>query len=163
MLVKRTAGGDAPAPPLSPVVVQRCSPAEADLWARTVAKGFGGDVEVSEENVLVLSSLVSQPNTTSILAWVDGQEAGGGALSVHDRVGVFYGASTLARFRRRGVQSAVIHAILAEALQAECDLVYTLTVPGSASQRNAERQGFAVAYTRFAVVEPPRTPAGGDR
>jgi hypothetical protein len=29
-----------------------------------------------------------------------------------------------------------------------CDLAMIVTVPGSGSQRNAEREGFRVAYTR---------------
>jgi hypothetical protein len=37
-------------------------------------------------------------------------------------------------------------------LFADLDLVFSLTQPGSVSQRNLERQGFTVAYTRFTMV-----------
>jgi hypothetical protein len=46
------------------------------------------------------------------------------------------------------VQTALIRARLAFAAAAGCDLAAVNTVPGSVSQRNAERQGFRVVYTR---------------
>jgi len=96
-----------------------------------------------------------QPATRCVLAWVDGRPAGGGALSVHDGVAAIYGASTVPSFRRLGVQSAVIRALINYAVEAECDLAYTLTRPGSVSQRNLERQGFRVAYTRSTLTHEP--------
>jgi len=82
---------------------------------------------------------------------VEGKPAGGGALSVHENVAAMYGASTIPAFRRRGVQSAVIQSLVAEAIDARCDLVYTLTEPGSVSNRTLERQDFRLAYTRVNV------------
>jgi GNAT superfamily N-acetyltransferase len=72
---------------------------------------------------------------------------------MHDGVAALYGASTLPSFRRRGVQKAVILALLARAVEGGCDVAYTLTKPGSVSQRNVERQLFSVAYTRAMMVK----------
>ncbi len=102
----------------------------------------------------MLRDLVLRPTTKCVLAWVGGRPAGGGALSIHDGVAAIFGASTLPSFRRLGVQSAVIRALITYALEADCDVAYTLTRPGSVSQRNVERQGFRVAYTRCSLVRP---------
>jgi len=80
------------------------------------------------------------------------EPVGGGALAVHEGVAAFYGASTLPLFRRRGVQKSIISALLQNAVEAGCDIAYTLTSPGSSSQRNVERQFFRVVYTRCTVV-----------
>jgi hypothetical protein len=133
----------------SGVSVQRCLGNEAELWARTVADGFSESIGASRENLEVLISLEQRRNTTAVLAWVDGAPAGGGALATHDNIGVVYGASTLSRFRRKGVQSEIIRSLVSFAAQAECEFVYSLTAPGSTSQHNLERQDFRVGYTRF--------------
>jgi hypothetical protein len=152
VLVRKIRFIETPPAGSSPINTQRCLPSDADLWARTVAQGFGGDLERSDENVAVLRDLFLQPNTKGALAWVDGRPAGGGALTVHDGVAAIFGASTVPSFRRLGVQSAVIRALINLAVEAECDIAYTLTRPGSASQRNVERQGFRVAYTRCTMT-----------
>jgi GNAT superfamily N-acetyltransferase len=133
----------------SGVSVQRCLSNEAELWAKTVAEGFSKAVVASSENLRVLMSLEQRRNTTAVLAWVDGSPAGGGALATHDNIGVMYGASTLPRFRRKGVQSEIIRSLVRFAAQAGCEFIYSLTAPGSISQHNLERQDFRVGYTRF--------------
>jgi hypothetical protein len=152
VLVRRIRAIETPLTGASTISAQLCVPSDADLWARTVALGFGGDLDQSSENVAVLRDLFLQPNTKGILAWVDGRPAGGGALTVHDGIAAIFGASTVPSFRRLGVQSAVIRALINLAVEAECDIAYTLTRPGSASQRNVERQGFRVAYTRCTMT-----------
>jgi hypothetical protein len=134
------------------ITIQSCEATEDDLWARTIVSGFGEDMLQVEQNIEVLKSLVRKPDTTSVLAWYDGRPAGGGAMSTHDGVAALYGASTLPGMRRLGVQTAVLRFLLGRALDVGCDLAYTLTHPGSASQHNLERQGFRVAYTRTLVV-----------
>ena len=58
------------------------------------------------------------------------------------------GQSTAPHLRKKGVQAALIRAGLATAAKAGCDWAVTCTLPGSTSQRNFERQGFRVVYTR---------------
>ncbi|MEW6509491.1 MAG: GNAT family N-acetyltransferase [Bacteroidota bacterium] len=145
-------------PPSNSVSVQKCGPGEADVWTRTVAQGFAEDIVVPDENASVLKSLFLRSDSTCLLAWLEGRPVGGGALAVHEGVAAFYGASTLPSFRRRGVQKAIIQALLAQAVEEGCDVAYTLTVPGSISQRNVERQLFRVVYTRAMMVKeiPPK-------
>ncbi len=152
MMVRRIRVVESTVPPGSGISVQFSGAEDAELWARTIAVGFGDQQVQTPENLAVLRSILSQPATKCVLAWVDGRPAGGGALSLHDGVAAIYGASTVPSFRRLGVQSAVIRALMNYAVEAECDLAYTLTRPGSVSQRNLERQGFRVAYTRSTLL-----------
>jgi hypothetical protein len=71
---------------------------------------------------------------------------------IRKRLAVLGGASTLPTFRRRGLQTALQHARLKLAARDGCDLAMTITQPGSTSQRNAERRGFCVAYTRCKLI-----------
>jgi len=154
MLVRKIRMMEIPPSGQSAISVQLSAPEEADLWAKTVALGFGEDLAQASENVSALRDLVVRPTTKCVLAWVEGRPAGGGALSIHEGVAAIYGASTVPSFRRLGVQSAIIRSLITYALEAECDIAYTLTRPGSVSQRNVERQGFRVAYTRCTMVGP---------
>jgi GNAT superfamily N-acetyltransferase len=86
------------------------------------------------------------------LAHADGQVAGGGGLFIGGGVGILCGAATLARFRRQGVQAALLGRRLADAAAAGCDLAVVTTAPGSKSQQNAQRQGFALLYARAVLV-----------
>ena len=150
MLVRRLAP-PVPTIPSGDCVVRPCTSSEGELWARTILQGFSGQMAVTEDNVENLLSLFHQPGSVCLLALVKGEPAGGGALSVHEKVAAMYGASTIPAFRRRGVQSAVIQALVADSIDEGCDVAYTLTDPGSTSHRNLERQEFRVAYTRVNV------------
>jgi GNAT superfamily N-acetyltransferase len=61
---------------------------------------------------------------------------------------VLAGASTIPSARRQGAQRALLAARLGYARETGCDLAMMCAEPGSASQRNGERQGFRIAYTR---------------
>ena len=62
------------------------------------------------------------------------------------------GAATLPAFRRRGVQSALLSARLAEARAANCDLTVVTVEPGSRSQANVQRRGFVPLYSRLVMA-----------
>jgi ribosomal protein S18 acetylase RimI-like enzyme len=82
------------------------------------------------------------------LARLDGAPAGAALLAIDDDLGYLANASTLPEYRRRGVQTALIAARIADARAAGCDLVSSQAEFGSASQRNLERAGLRVAYTK---------------
>jgi GNAT superfamily N-acetyltransferase len=87
--------------------------------------------------------------TSCFLAELDGQPVAAGGLSIAEGTALLAGASTLPAARRHGAQRALLQARLRFAAEQGCDLVMIGAQPGSASQRNAERQGFRVAYTRI--------------
>jgi len=71
-----------------------------------------------------------------------------GALIIHEGVALFGGAATVPELRRCGLQSALLYERMRYAAEQKCDLAMMVAEAGSNSQRNAERKGFRVAYTR---------------
>jgi predicted acetyltransferase len=65
---------------------------------------------------------------------------------------ILFADSTAARYRRRGFHRELIAVRLREARTQGCDLAAASVSPGSASQRNYERAGFQVAYTKVLLV-----------
>jgi hypothetical protein len=70
-------------------------------------------------------------------------------LAIHDGVAHLAGASTIPAGRKQGAQLALLDARLRYAAEQGCDLALMGAAPGSGSQRNAERHGFRIAYTRI--------------
>jgi hypothetical protein len=68
-------------------------------------------------------------------------------------VAEFGGASTRPIFRRRGIQTTLLRARLAAAKGQGCDVVIVVTTPGTESQRNVDRVGFSLAYTKAVMVK----------
>lgn len=121
---------------------------EDDLWARVVSLGF---IPVEEPEPMMLEITVTMFHSESsvpFLVEIDNQPAGGGGLFMSNGIADCYGHATLMNFRGRGAQTALIQASLAHAKKNNCELVMATTMPGTSSQRNFERQGFRVAYTR---------------
>ena len=134
--------------PTSKVRVRRAGQDEAESYSILVTKSFFENVEIPQGLLDVFLSCFHAERAFFFLAEVDGVAAGGGMMSVHQRVASLGGAGTLPEFRNRGVQQALLLARLAAAAESGCDLAMVATGPGSGSQRNVERQGFRVVYTR---------------
>ena len=86
--------------------------------------------------------------TECFLAELEGRPIAAGAISIREGVALMAGASTIPEWRGRGAQNALFSARLRRAAAQGADLAMIVAQPGSASQRNAERQGFRIAYTR---------------
>jgi len=86
------------------------------------------------------------------LATSDGIPAGGGSMRMADGIAQLTGAATAPAFRRRGIQSALLAARLADATAAGCDIAVITVQPGSTSQQNAQRNGFDLLYTRAVLA-----------
>jgi GNAT superfamily N-acetyltransferase len=87
------------------------------------------------------------------IALRDGVFAGGGSLHLAQGVAQLTGAATAPAHRRRGVQTALLAARLADASVAGCDVAVVTTQPGSKSQQNVQRRGFDLLYTRVVLVK----------
>ena len=92
--------------------------------------------------------------STRYAAVRDGVIAGGASLRLADGIAQFAGAATAPAHRRRGIQTALLTARLADATAAGCDVAVITTQPASKSQQNAQRQGFDLLYTRAVLVKP---------
>lgn len=130
------------------VEIRLANPAELDLWVLTVAQGFAENYPVTHELLNVMKLFSLRPNVLCYLARIDNRIVGGATLGLRDRIAGFFGASTLPEYRKRGVQTALLHARLKRAAESGCALAMSLAQPGSRSQRNITRFGFQTLYTR---------------
>jgi GNAT superfamily N-acetyltransferase len=138
--------------PVSDLRVRAALPQEIDRYSEIVAEGFSEYVPISETLRRLVENFFRRPSGRCFLALAGDQIAAGGCAATDQQLAEFYGAATLTRFRRQGAQSKLIAARLTWALEQDCDLATTTTQPGGSSQRNYERAGFRVAYTRSKVV-----------
>lgn len=131
----------------------RVAPAsDSAIYARTTATGFFGREHITAEEYKIGEILFQMKCSTPLLALVDGATVGACGMSVRNGVASFFGDATLSAHRRGGVQSALIGARLRLAAEAGCEFATAGTQPGSPSQRNYQRLGFEVAYTRVTMI-----------
>ncbi len=155
VLVRRLSGSEAaPAPR-----VRRAASGEGELWSHTVGAGFFEGHHLTEEEMDVGRAIFAAPGALCYLALKKGTDAfspdvpaAGAALAIHDGLATLFADSTLGQFRRQGFHSELIAARLHEALAQGCDLATASTLPASNSQRNYERLGFEVVYTKVTLV-----------
>ena len=144
------------------VEVRPSGPDEFDTWLAVVLEAvahpdteglpwiddFPRDILENAERDLVAAG------ARHYLALVDGVPAGGTSMGIEDGFAQF-SAATAPAFRRRGVQSALLAARVADAAAAGCELALVTVQPGSRSQRNVQRRGFDLLYTRATLVLGP--------
>lgn len=144
------------------IEVRAVAGAEIDAWVAVVTAGFaapdesgaGGDqpLPTGEDLAVMMDDVFRAGGFTRYLARVGGEVAGGASMRLDGGIALLAGAATLPRFRRRGVQRALLQARLSDAARAGCDLATVVTQPGSTSQANVQRQGFALLYARAVLV-----------
>lgn len=131
------------------VPARRAAVDEADLWAEVSAAGWAGESAELAAIVCDLARVIANcPCFYCFIAELDGWPIAAGAVAMDDGVALLAGSSTVPWRRRCGAQAALLEARLQFAASGGCDTAMMVAAPGSASQRNAERQGFRVAYTR---------------
>jgi GNAT superfamily N-acetyltransferase len=131
---------------------RRATAGEGDLWAYTVGQGFFEQSELTTAELNVGRAIFGMPGAMCYLASVEnGELAGGAASAVHGGLATLFADSVIPRFRRLGLHRELIAARLNEAVAQGCDLATATTLPGSASQRNYERLGFEVVYTKVTM------------
>jgi ribosomal protein S18 acetylase RimI-like enzyme len=105
----------------------------------------------------LLSPLYQMEGGLTFVASIDGKmvACGAGLVIPQHRVFGLFGAGTLTEFRGRGLQTALLRARMKAAAEAGCEYAVVVTQGGSVSQRNCERLGFRVAYSKVTVVRAP--------
>lgn len=101
----------------------------------------------------VFGDTIAAPGFERFLARRGGEIAGGASFRIQDGVAQLSGAATLPAHRRRGVQSALLRHRLAEASRRGCTIAVVTTQPGSKSQENVQKAGFALLYARAVMVK----------
>jgi len=130
--------------------VRIAGPEEAQLWTHISATGWTHEHPELLE-FLLQTSVISAAREQSLcfLAELDGKPGAAGALCLHSGVALFAGSATIPELRRRGLQAALLEERMRYAFDHRCDLAMMVAEAGSNSQRNAERKGFRIAYTRM--------------
>ena len=128
--------------------VRVISDEESEQWAQTSARGWSEHPEFIEMILGFGRTFASTVGATGMQAEIDGRPIATGVVFIADNVALLAGASTIPESRRQGAQSALLEARLRYAVEQGCDLSMMCALPGSPSQRNAQRNGFQIAYTR---------------
>ena len=140
-------------PPASPddslVRVRLVTDDDHEEWAGTSARGWSEQPELEEFMRDLGRIMAVRRGAHRFLADLNGAPIAAGLLSVRENIALLAGASTIPEGRRRGAQLALLDARLRYAASLVCTIAMMCALPGSGSQRNAERHGFRVAYTRF--------------
>ena len=151
------------APEVSTLTIERVGDdAEAAAWLDAVTTGFlnpdiydglasheSYDREVIER---ATKDMASAEGFERYVAYRDGEVAGGASFRSFDGVAQLCGSATVPHHRRKGVQTALLHHRLAEASRRGCDVAVVTTQPGSKSQQNVQRSGFALLYVRAVLM-----------
>lgn len=120
---------------------------EVDLWTETSIEGWSEFPEFADF-FRDLAKVIAHSKGPSFLAELDGKPIATGALTIAGDVALLAGASTIPEARRQGAQLALLEGRLRYAAAQGCTIGMMVAQPGSGSQRNAERHGFRIAYTR---------------
>jgi hypothetical protein len=122
---------------------------EEELWAQTAADGWRDAAPGLDDFIFDLARLIPhRHNGPCFIAEIDGQPVAAGAMGLFNGVALLAGACTIPQWRGQGAQRALLAHRLRYGVERDCDLAMIVTAPGSGSQRNAEREGFRIAYTR---------------
>ena len=122
----------------------------ADLkqWACASAQAFLDVAALNPGDERVAIVLASSQGVRALEAREDGAIVATGAMDVRGDCSALFAGSTKPEFRNRGWHTALIRDRMARARAAGARFIRASTQPGSASERNFLRCGFAVLYTR---------------
>jgi len=132
------------------ITVRVTGPEDAQISTATSAKGWTHEHPELLDFILQTTTLSSaREQSPCFLAEFDGVPGATGSLCIHEGVALFAGAATIPEMRRRGLQAALARERMRYAFDQGCDLAMMVAEAGSDSQRNGERNGFQIAYTRI--------------
>jgi N-acetylglutamate synthase-like GNAT family acetyltransferase len=123
------------------------------LWSRIGAEAFATEELGAEALERIMRPFAHVKHARCYIAYVDGEAAGSAAMFAlpERKIAGLFGAGTRESFRNRGVQTALLHRRLADAVKMGCEMAMVTTQPGSASHRNVSRRGFELLYTKLSM------------
>lgn len=137
-----------------------------EAFARVSMSGFvpaGG--ELAPNDLAVGLRCIRHPRSINVGAWEgpDRRLVGAGGMELMPDapdedgtptpVACFFGVSVLPEARRRGIQQALIAERLQACADAGCRLACIHSPPGIGTERNAQRMGFDLAYTKVTLAD----------
>lgn len=122
---------------------------EVDLWAKVASGGWATEMPDGGEMMLQFSKISARcAGALPYIAELEGKAIATGMLFICGDVAMLAGASTIPEGRNLGAQNALLHARLGHAAKLGCTLAGMAASPGIQSQKNAQKNGFNIAYTR---------------
>jgi GNAT superfamily N-acetyltransferase len=134
--------------PVGAMTVRVAGPEDLPEYAAAAQAGWSEAGEVAHLIADLTQVMFAATGYVGFMVRQAGKTIATAGLVIHDGVALLAGASTIPEARGQGAQRKVLAARLQYAASAGCDLAMFVAEPGSASQRNAERSGFHIAYTR---------------
>jgi GNAT superfamily N-acetyltransferase len=134
--------------------IRRARLGEAERAGAIVEKAFFPDGAPEAFRGLI-APLYEMERGLALVATLDGKlvACGTGVVIPEHRVFALCGAGTLVEYRGRGLQTALLIARMRAAAKAGCEYAVVVTQGGTTSQRNVERLGFRVAYSKVTVIK----------
>jgi GNAT superfamily N-acetyltransferase len=115
----------------------------ADDFCQVVLQAFA----ITRDFEPFLRTTMALPHMRNFLARYDGEPAGVGQIASVAGVAGLYSGGVIARFRGRGIQSALIDHRIRTAIDQGMEILYSGTEePDNQSSRNLRKQGFFIAY-----------------
>jgi len=154
VLYRKLGAGEKFPSPSAGYEVRRGTPDEAEAAGAIVETAFFPDGAPEAFRGLI-TPLYQMKAGLAFVATVEGKPVacGTGLVIAKHKVFALCGAGTLADYRGRGLQTALLRARLAAAVNAGCEYAAVVTQGGTTSQRNVERLGFHVAYSKVTVIK----------
>jgi predicted N-acetyltransferase YhbS len=153
VLFRRVESCEAPIPENTHIRAARAQ--ESKRMAEIIVRGFFPEGNAPENFAALISPMYEFEEALPFVAEIDNEIvacACGLVISEHKIVALF-GAATLPQYRRRGLHAALHCTRLQAAERAGCEFAVVVTQGGTVSQRNAERLGFRVAYSKATLVK----------
>jgi len=134
--------------------IRRGRRAEAQECSAIVERAFfPGGAPKSFQGLI--EPLYQMEGALAFVASIDGTMAAcaTGLCIPQHRIFALGGAGTLLQLRGRGLQTALLRARMRAAAEAGCEYAVVVTQGGTTSQRNCERLGFHVAYSKLTAIK----------
>lgn len=163
-VLARALAPDTPVPVHADITIEPSGADEIETWLDVTATSFGAlDAQgvASHESFdraameRVVRDFAVAQDFVRYLARRGGEVAGSASMRMAGGIAQLCGAATLPQHRRRGVQRLLLEHRLAAAARAGCTLAVVTTLPGSKSQQNVMRLGFALLYSRNVLRREP--------
>ena len=122
---------------------------EAELWAATSAAAWSTEMEGLHDFMVGFGRVSARcDGAYPFIGELDGRAIATGMLFIYEDVCILAGASTIPEARNQGAQNTLLADRLSFAASRGCRLAIMAALPGSQSQKNAQKNGFSIAYTR---------------
>lgn len=131
---------------------------DGDTFIRVNLEGWSETPGLDDFLNDLIRIMLQTEGLQGFLAFSGDEAIAAGSLNLRGPVAMFAGACTIPSARGRGAQRALLEERLRTAVRAGCKIAVMGAQAGSGSQRNAERAGFRIAYTRTKWQRPINTP-----